>query len=627
MSELSSNKNVIGQHTIPAEYALCTSLSWLCSLRWLAGGGIILAVWLAQWMLGVDLPVWPITSIGVMVLTYNIVFRQWLERLTCSSSGTNPAAHTLARLQIGADWLMMTVLIHFSGGVESPVIFYFFFHIILATILLSVRDAYFLAIVSIGLLGFIALFEYRGWLLHWGIHGFSPIDLYNNDLYVSGVLFFFASATLISVYLATQITRNLRARENDMAMLSQDLQKANQRLQTLYESAQAVSSTLDLQQVLNRLTQSTTEVMHVKACTIRLLDEMQQSMCLASSYGLTHTYFQKGCLLVNQNPLLRETLAGRIIAIDDITQDTRLQYLKEAIAEGIRSTLTVPLPGRNGPLGIIRVYCDKVGRFTTSDKQYLSTVASHGSIAIENALAYEALQNLDEAKRKFILMVTHELRSPVGVVRSLLRTLSGGYAGTLTDLQLDMISRALRRSDFLQTLIDDLLDLAAGKTGLRVEQSPEPMDLGALVNQIVARYHVPAEEKHIELHLALDPVPFFVVGIVEQLDRAYNNLISNAIKYTPEGGRVTITLEKTEAYVRFKVADTGIGIAADALPHLFEEFYRAPNAKAQVKQGTGLGLAIAKDIITRYHGTINVESTENKGTTITVLLPLGMGIK
>ena len=95
--------------------------------------------------------------------------------------------------------------------------------------------------------------------------------------------------------------------------------------------------------------------------------------------------------------------------------------------------------------------------FTEEDEQFLSTVASQGSIAIQNAMAYEAMQNLEEAKRKFILMVTHELRSPVGVVRSLLRTMTGGYAGELSPLQLDMTQRALRRADFLQTFIDDLL--------------------------------------------------------------------------------------------------------------------------------------------------------------------------
>ncbi len=121
-------------------------------------------------------------------------------------------------------------------------------------------------------------------------------------------------------------------------------------------------------------------------------------------------------------------------------------------------------------------------------------------------MAYEAIEHLEEAKRKFVLLVTHELRSPLGVVRSLLNTLSGGYAGKLTDLPgWTSVDRAVRRTEFLQTLIDDLLDLAAGKTGLRMTTKTEPVGLQALVQSIAERYRVPAEEKQIDLqlHIAL----------------------------------------------------------------------------------------------------------------------------
>ena len=116
--------------------------------------------------------------------------------------------------------------------------------------------------------------------------------------------------------------------------------------------------------------------------------------------------------------------------------------------------------------------------------------------------------------------------------------------------------------------------------------------------------------------------PLFVSASEEEIDRAVNNLVSNAVKYTQEGGEVAITLRAQEGSARLEVADSGIGIPEEALDHLFEEFYRAPNAKAQVKQGTGLGLVITKDIVTRYGGTIRVESAVGKGTRFTVVLPL-----
>jgi signal transduction histidine kinase len=307
--------------------------------------------------------------------------------------------------------------------------------------------------------------------------------------------------------------------------------------------------------------------------------------------------------------------------VSDIAQDDRLQYPDAAVAEGIRSTMTAPLQGKTGALGILRVYCTHVNCFSEEDQTYLATVASHGSIAIENAMAYEAVQNLEESKRKFILLVTHELRSPVGVVRSLLRTLAGGYAGALTEMQADLVDRASKRAEFLQALIDDLLDLAASKTGLRTTSTREPVHLQQALRDVVERFQVMADEKTIDLQFDCpDCEPLHVSADAGDLDRAITNLVSNGIKYTPEGG--TVRLKSGSEKARLEVSDTGIGIPEDALPHLFEEFYRAPNAKAQISQGTGLGLVITKEIIERYGGTIRVNSTEGEGTTFNVELPL-----
>lgn len=600
------------------------SLDWLVKIRWIAGVGVLLATIVAT-VLGLELALIPLCLIGVGILAYNALFSRWASRLKARSGVATPAARTLARLQITADWIAMTLLIHFSGGIESPAILYFFFHIVLAAILLSVRDTYFFAVLATLLVGGTALLEYLGALSHIAVVNFLPYPLYQNPIYVAGVFFFFTSTVFVAAYLGTRTTTHLRRREAEVVTLGQNLERAYRRQQALYASAQAVGSTLDLQEVLDRLTRSTKEAMSVAACAIRLLDETGNRLCLVSTYGMDEAYWQKGCLLVDQNPIVREVLDGKIVAIGDITTSAqRLQYPAEAIAAGIRSTLTVPLPGRNGPLGIIRAYCIHAHRFTDDDAAFLSAVASHGSVAIENALAYQAIQNMEEAKRKFVLMVTHELRSPVGVVHSLLNTLAGGYAGKLTDLQQDMIERAIRRVDQLQTLINDLLDLAAGKTGLRVVPDVEPVDLRDVVHRVVERYTVPAAEKHVTLQLQMDDdrTPIVVKATTEEMDRVFNNLVSNAVKYTPENGTVIVTVRLAEGKAQVTVADTGIGIPEDALPHLFEEFYRAPNAKAQVKEGTGLGLVITKEIVTRYGGYIHVQSMENKGTTFVVTLPL-----
>jgi signal transduction histidine kinase len=606
---------------MPVEYELCMSLGWLTRLRWVAGASVILGTAGARHLLGLGLNSLPLYGIGLLILLYNLAFTRWLTRITCDLTGSSTQAHTLARAQVAVDWLAMTGLMHFSGGIESPLILYFFFHTTLAAILLSVEDTYLFAGVAVLLVGGLTGLEAAGILPHHHVEGFLPLELYRMPLYAGGLLFFFASTVFVSAYLATRTTRRLRTRQDEIVKLGQDLERAYGRLESLYESVQVVGSTLQLKEVLDRLTRSTTEVMGVRGCTIRLLHETGTELCLESWYGLSEDYLQKGCLLVEQNPLVRQVLAGEVVAIPDIRNDDRLQYPAEAVAVGIRSTLTAPLQGRSRSLGILRVYCDDVGCFTEDDAQFLVTVARYGSIAIENAMAYEAVQNLEEAKRKFVLMVTHELRSPVSVVRSLLGTLGGGYAGPLSEVQAHIIERAARRSEFLQTLIDDLLDLAGGKTGLRTGWVAEPVDLCAIVDGVAERYRIPAEEKHIVFRLDRPEACLRVLANRDELDRAMTNLISNAVKYTPEGGAVTVTLGGEGAAIRLQVQDSGIGIPEEALPHLFEEFYRAPNARAQVKQGTGLGLVIAKDIVTRYGGTIRVDSGEDRGTTFTVLLP------
>ena len=608
----------------PIERELAASQSWLVKLRWIAGLGVIVAVWGAQTLLKLDLPSGPLYAIGVAILLYNAGFCWGLICRRRPLLGAQASAQLLARLQIVADWIAMALLIHFTGGIESPVLLYYFLHITLAAILLPARDVYVLAGLASLLVGGSAWLEYAGLIPHVHLAQWMPVPLHESPLYIGGILFFFISAVFVSAYLATRTTGRLRQQEDARLQLSRTLQQTYKRLQTLYESAQVVSSTLELQEVLDRLTRSVTEVMAAKACSIRLLDNTARRLCLASTYGLSEEYLQKGCLLVDQNPLVREVLRGTPVAVSDISQDARLQYPAEALAEGIRATLTIPLQGRQGPLGILRVYHEQVHDFTESDRAFLAAAASHGSIAIENAMAYQSMQSLEEAKRKFILTVTHELRSPVGVVRSLLRTLTGGYTGSLSELQQQMLDRALRRADFLQTLIDDLLDLAAGKTGLRLSQAAGPVDLTATLQRVIERYTVPATERHIALRLLLpEGAPALkVVATPEELDRVCDNLISNGIKYTPEGGAVTVSLSAEAGLARLVVSDSGIGIPEEALPKLFTEFYRAPNAKAQAQEGTGLGLVVVKDIVARYGGGVEVSSALGQGTTFTVTLPV-----
>jgi signal transduction histidine kinase len=147
--------------------------------------------------------------------------------------------------------------------------------------------------------------------------------------------------------------------------------------------------------------------------------------------------------------------------------------------------------------------------------------------------------------------------------------------------------------------------------------------LSEAVERVAKRFEIPAREKQIQLEWQCERCdgPITITATNEDVDRILNNLVSNAVKYTPSGGRVSVQLHCVQDEACLEVSDTGIGIPPESMPHLFEEFYRAPNAKAQEKEGTGLGLAIIKDLVARYGGRIAVQSKVGKGTKFSVTWP------
>lgn len=599
---------------------LIESESWLIRLRWAAGAGVMLTVLGIQPLLDLQVATLPLLVIGAAILVYNAIFYALDRRLVKRSAPTTDFRRLIV-WQVTSDWLAMILLIHFSGGIESPAIFFFLFHIVMASMFFPQRTAFSFTLLAIALVSAVALLEYFTVLPHRPTIGYLSATLYDNPYYVAAILTFFGSTGIILAYLTTAISERLRNRENEVVQLSHSLRRASTRLQALVDGAHTITSTLELQQVLDRLVESTAQVLGVRACSIRLLEKTGKRLDPVASYGLSKTYLDKGPIDLETNQLAQQVLAGKVVNIPDVSQSSLLQFPDWARKEGIRSMLSAPLNGKKEPLGILRAYAEEPGRFTNDDEAFLVAIAAQGSIAIENALAYQAIEALDASKSTFIRMITHELRSPVSVARSLLRTITGGFAGDISDQQKDIISRASRRLEFLQKLIDDLLDLAAGKTEIFHDET-EPVILFDLLQRVVERFRLPAEEKDLSLTLVnnLEQLDATVLATPDGLDRVFNNLVSNAVKYTPPSGKVTVTLSDTDGTLQIEVSDTGIGIPEDALEHLFEEFYRAPNAKEMNLEGTGLGLAIVKGIVHRFGGKIEVKSKVGEGTTFKVSL-------
>lgn len=240
------------------------------------------------------------------------------------------------------------------------------------------------------------------------------------------------------------------------------------------------------------------------------------------------------------------------------------------------------------------------------------------------AEAQEEMERLSAFKSRFTFIVAHELRSPVSGAQSLLRTLTRGLAGELTEKQQEILGRVEARLDQLLALINDLLELAESKT-MAEEEALRPLALSPVLHEVLDRYAFEAEQKQIGVRLEEPVDALQVQGTEAGLTRIFCNLLGNAIKYTPPGGQVAISASAQPGQVAVRVSDTGIGIPAEALPHLGEEFFRAENARQSRTIGTGLGLAIVRQMIDAFGGTLQVESEVGKGSAFTVCLPAANG--
>ena len=244
-----------------------------------------------------------------------------------------------------------------------------------------------------------------------------------------------------------------------------------------------------------------------------------------------------------------------------------------------------------------------------------------GSITVLHDIT--ASKKMDQAKSDFVSMVAHEIQSPMNTVLMQLKTITGGIAGPVTEKQRQILERASLKIKTLSDLSADLLDLAKIESGL-ITMEKETLDPAALLEEQVAFHQVKSREKNIDL--ALTPLPDLPQFLANRLnmEEVLSNLIANAIRYTPEGGRIRVSARTEGSSICIRVSDTGIGIEPEDLKRIFDRFYRVKNEKTRAIVGTGLGLSIVKQIVEAHNGVIDVTSEPDRGTTFTVYLPLSM---
>ncbi len=315
---------------------------------------------------------------------------------------------------------------------------------------------------------------------------------------------------------------------------------------------------------------------------------------------------------------------GRLLRSDDAMNDPRV-YQPAARRVGWRSLVVMPLRHRGALVGALQVMSRDFGRFGPKDVQTLELMAGLVGSSLAYADAWTAMREARDAaeeanrlKSQFLSTMSHELRTPMNAIIGYAHLLLDGMDGPLTPEQQSDVTRIAEGADRLLALIDDVLDLARIEAG-RMELEIGPVDLVRVLAQTRADVAPQAADKGLALTFDV-PSGLLVQGDLTRLRQVFTNLVGNAVKFT-ERGQVAVTATADDECIAIAIADSGIGIAADALPRVFEEFLQADAGTNRRYGGTGLGLAITRRLVAMHGGSIEAESEPGRGSVFTVRLP------
>jgi PAS domain S-box-containing protein len=450
---------------------------------------------------------------------------------------------------------------------------------------------------------------------------------------------------------ASKIARDITPRR----LSEQRLQEASEVSETLREVGVALASNLDLQSLLQSATDAATRITRAKfgAFFYNTVNERGESYSLYTISGVPREAFAK-FPMPRATSVFGATFRGEgTIRLEDVTADPRYGQNPpyNGMPDGhlpVRSYLAVSVKSRSGEvIGGLFFGHPETGVFTERDGRIVEGIAAQAAVAIDNASLYEreraargqaeqATRHKDELlvreraaraeterasqmKDEFLATLSHELRTPLNAILGWAHVLRAGPPGEDVAQGLEIIERNAR----VQTqIIEDLLDMSriiSGKIRLDVQR----VDLAAVIRASVETVKPAAEAKGIRLHTVLDAQSGPVSGDPNRLQQVFWNLLTNAVKFTPKGGRVQVLLERVNSHLEVSVIDSGEGIAPDFLPHVFDRFRQADGGTARRHGGLGLGLAIVKQLIELHGGGVRVKSGgAGLGATFTVNLPL-----
>lgn len=431
-----------------------------------------------------------------------------------------------------------------------------------------------------------------------------------------------------------------------------ELDKKIAGLYTLQKISRVLSTTLDENEIFEKISEEyLTELGFDKAISFLIdptqFSSLQDNLNVKLKFGYNENEIEK----IFDSKLTQEILSPVIKQAQTISSldpkiDHKVLSSFAKICE-INSFVCAPISMKEGIIGILFVGSESIySPITLGDKDTVSILATQIGQSLENAKLFEEtwrshqeLENkvkertkeltkaLEEikiiTKRKsdFVSAVSHELRTPLTSIKGYASLLSAGKLGEVSTPVKERLEKINKHSDSLSQLINGLLDISRIESG-KVEMKIEDINLKELLDTLADLLSPQFTEKQIEFIQKLPRDLNTVPADKNQLRRVFINLISNALKFTPSRGKITVSAKKADATVQIDVEDTGTGIAKDSLNKIFEEFYREDNEVNQSVKGTGLGLSLVKYIIEAHKGKIWVNSKLNQGTTFSFTLPI-----
>ncbi len=420
--------------------------------------------------------------------------------------------------------------------------------------------------------------------------------------------------------------------------------------------SKALSSSLELEHLFDSVKVIVNKTFYPAKDAIVLLDKNQEFYELARADGFSKSE-EKELIFTSSDPLVNYFKKSKeLIVLQELKRKLEVGYLPEGeipkkLVERLEKTsgeIFSPLFSKEKLIGIYILGAKKSGDiYTSEDIRLIEIGSAQAAVAIENALLYEKeknftitlkeevakatqelraanrrLKRLDEAKSEFISIASHQLRTPLTVIKGYISMMLEGSFGQLTEPEIESLYKVYESNQRLINLVDDLLNISRMESG-RMQFKWQNYNIEDVVSSVVAEIRPNAKKKklYLEFNKPEKRLPKIKMDR-EKIRQVFMNLVDNAVKYTKQGG-VRVTVSQKGKSIILKIADTGMGIDANEMPHLFQKFSRGKGTSQVYTEGTGLGLYVAREIIKAHGGKITAESEgKGKGSTFYIKLPV-----